>query len=248
MAGGDGAILLYPNGGSDVAPQLTAALALMADEAPLAVPGPAFVAVVDWDNDGNKDVLVGDGQGRVRWYRNTGTDDAPQLTLWDFLLTGGVEIQVTGPAAPIVVDWDADGKKDLLVGDGDGSVWLFLNEGNDPAPELAAGVSIALPDVGVARSHPRPFVLDWDEDGRKDLLVGDANGNLYLFLNAGTDAAPSFVSGVALTGQGGPIVVTSNAAPFVVDWDNDSVRDLILGSNDGEVFLATGTPASAPVD
>jgi len=246
VAGRDGTIMLYLNEGSDSGPQLTAGVAVTADGTPVSVSGPAFVSVVDWDNDENKDVLVGDGQGRIRWYRNIGTDDAPQLTLWEFLLAGGMEIQVTGPSAPVVVDWNADGKKDLLVGDGAGDVWVFLNQGTDAAPALAAGVSVALPDVGVPRSNARPFVVDWDEDGRKDLLVGVANGSIYLFLNTGTDAAPVFASGVALTGEGGIIAVSSNAAPFVVDWNNDGVRDLILGSNDGEVFLAAGTEPPIP--
>jgi hypothetical protein len=127
-------------------------------------------------------------------------------------------------------------------------LWLFLNQGTDAGPELAAGARIALPEVGVARSHARPFVADWDEDGRKDLLLGDANGSIYLFVNAGTDAAPVFTTAEVPTGQGGPIAVSGNATPFVVDWNNDGVRDLIDGSKDGGIYLATGTPASTPVD
>ena len=73
-------MILYLNGGSDAAPQFGASQALLADGAPLTVLGPASVFVVDWDNDGNKDLLIGDGQGRVRWYRNVGTDSAPRLT------------------------------------------------------------------------------------------------------------------------------------------------------------------------
>jgi hypothetical protein len=115
VARSDGAIMLYQNGVSDTDPQLNANLALMADGEPIAVPGPGFVAVLDWDGNGSKDVLVGDGQGSVRWYRNTGTDDSPVLTFWDFLLADDSEIQVTGPAAPVVVDWNSDGRKDLLL-------------------------------------------------------------------------------------------------------------------------------------
>jgi hypothetical protein len=84
-----------------------------------------------------------------------------------------------------------------------------------------------------------------NEDGKKDLLVGDANGRIYVFLNAGTDAAPAFTPAATLSSQSGGIVVTSNAAPFVVDWDNNSIRDVVIGSNDGEVFLATGADASS---
>jgi hypothetical protein len=246
VAGGDGAIVLYRNGGSDAAPQFSTSEPIMADGTPISVPGPAFVFVVDWDGDGNKDLVVGDGDGRVRWYRNTLADATPQLTAWGFLQAGGVEIQVTGPAAPIVVDWNADGPKDLLVGDGAGSVKVFLNAGTDANPVLAAGVTIPLPEVGVLRGNTRPFVTDWDQDGRQDLLVGDANGRIYVFLNGGTDAAATFPSGAPLTGQGAPVAVSSQAVPFVVDWDNDGLRDLVIGSNDGEVFLIQGAAGPVP--
>ncbi|HXZ43486.1 MAG TPA: VCBS repeat-containing protein, partial [archaeon] len=247
VAGGDGALILYRNVGSDADPQFDAAQPLVADGASISVPGPASVFVVDWDDDGKKDLLVGDGQGRIHWYRNVGTDDTPVLTAQGTLQAGGAEIQVTGPAAPVVVDWNNDGRKDLLVGDGMGRVWVFLNQGTDASPVPAAGVSIVLPDVGVARANARPFITDWNQDGRKDLLVGDANGRIYLFLNSGTDDAPVFASGTPLTGQGGgPIAVSSNAAPFVMDWDNNSVRDLLIGSNDGEVFLTAGVEAAPP--
>jgi hypothetical protein len=245
VAGGDGAIVLYRNGGSDAAPQFSASEPIMADGTPISVPSPAFVFVVDWDGDGNKDLVVGDGDGRVRWYRNTLADATPQLTAWGFLQAGGVEIQVTGPAAPIVVDWNADGQKDLLVGAGDGTVSVFLNQGTDANPVLAAGVTVPLPEAGALRANARPFVTDWNQDGGQDLLVGDANGRTYLFLNGGTDAAPAFPSGAPLTGQGAPVAVSSQAVPFVVDWDNDGLRDLVIGSNDGEVFLIQGAAGPA---
>lgn len=123
-----------------------------------------------------------------------------------------------------------DGKKDLPVGAGDGIVRAFLNQGTDMNPVLAAGVTIPVPEVGVARSHARLFVADWNQDGRQDLLVGDANGRVYVFLNAGTDTAPVFRTGAPLTGQGAPVAVSSRAAPFVVDWNSDGLKDVVIGS------------------
>jgi chitodextrinase len=248
VAGGDGAIFLYQNVGSDAAPQLASNVPIPADKVAISVPGPAFAFGVDWNNNGNKDLVVGDGQGLVRWYRNTGTDDTPQLTAAGFLRAGGLDIQVPAPAAPIVVDWNADGKKDVLVGDGAGNVKVFLNTGTDAAPVLATGSLIQLPSIaGVTRAKARPFITDLNEDGMKDILVGDANGSTYVFLNAGTDAAPAFTPATTLSSQSGGIIVSSNAAPFVVDWDNNSIRDVVIGSNDGEVFLAAGADSLGTV-
>jgi len=47
--------------------------------------------------------------------------------------------------------------------------------------------------IDVEIGHLVPCVLDWNEDGKKDLLVGQfKGGQIALYLNEGTDAAPVF--------------------------------------------------------
>ena len=46
-----------------------------------------------------------------------------------------------GHAAPLVVDFDRDGKNDLLVGQfGEGILWFYKNLGTNEQPKYAAGV------------------------------------------------------------------------------------------------------------
>ena len=58
------------------------------------------------------------------------------------LEAAGKPIDTTvGPAAPLVVDFDNDGKNDLLVGQfGDGILWIYKNVGTNAKPQYAAGV------------------------------------------------------------------------------------------------------------
>src|SRR5262249_49065668 len=88
-----------------------------------------------------------------------------------------------GDAGPHAVDWDGDGKLDLLLGCGDGSVLFYRNIGTSKEPELAEPV-VLVPEgenhYGAdAPKEPRRghrakvWAADWNGDGKLDLLVGD---------------------------------------------------------------------------
>ena len=34
--------------------------------------------------------------------------------------------------------------------------------------------------------------------------------------------------------------VGSDAVPFLVDWDNDGVKEILVGCSDGSIYLANG--------
>jgi hypothetical protein len=120
---------------------------------------------------------------------NTGTAAAPKLhdAARRAIEAGGAPIEVPGgDAGPFVADWDRDGALDLIVGAGDGSVWLYRNEGKPREPRFAAGVALlpksaygheTVPAQGEPlRSHgtrTKPCAVDVDNDSWPDLLVGD---------------------------------------------------------------------------
>jgi len=57
--------------------------------------GHAVPCVLGWNNDGKKDLIVGQfGGGKIRLYLNQGTDDAPVFKDFTFLRAGGTEISL----------------------------------------------------------------------------------------------------------------------------------------------------------
>jgi hypothetical protein len=148
-----------------------------------------FVASVpfaaDWNGDGLLDLLVGNIQGEVWFIPNEGTPRQHAFGSPQKLSANGTAIQVPhGDSGPVVADWDGDGLPDLLVGCGDGSVQLFRNIGARKEPRLAAARSlVAKSPEGKAWKgelkenewgvRVKLCVVDWNGDGKLDLLLGD---------------------------------------------------------------------------
>ena len=79
-------------------------------------------------------------------------------------------------------------------------------------------------------------------DGRKDLLRGNTNGQLLFYRNVGTDAAPSFSGYSDVEADEVPIDLpgTPRSRPFVCNWTDDDLPDVLIGASDGLVHLYLG--------
>jgi hypothetical protein len=200
----------------------------------LSVDGNAAPFLVDFDSDGDLDLLVGDSAGQLSLFSNMRVAGRNRLY---FDQGTSVGAGLTG-AIPFVADWNNDGLKDLLVGCADGSVKLFVNENSEQAPVFAnwGDLQVAGGSLTVAGAAA-PAVVDFDGDKDKDLLVGNAAGEVVVFENVGSDSAPELAPAVAVFQATGAVV------PFPVDWDADGQSDLMLSAN-GVVSIYTKVDGS----
>ena len=96
-------------------------------------------ALADLDNDDDLDLTIGEEDGNLNYYENTGTMKIPEWTEDSSMFSG---INVGGRSAQAFADLDDDGDFDLAIGENNNDVNYFENTGTKEVPEWTEDNSI----------------------------------------------------------------------------------------------------------
>ncbi len=179
---------------------------------------------IDWDRDGDLDLIVGDEDGRVALVENTGElseREVPRFLSPRYFQQQADTLKFGALSTPWGFDWDGDGDDDILSGNTAGYIGLFENLSGPgearpkwAAPRrLAAGGKTIRIQAGPNGSIQGPAeakwgyttlsVADWDGDVLPDLIVNSIWGKVIWYRNLGPRRAPKLAA----------------AAPVEVEWD-----------------------------
>ncbi|GAB4491886.1 MAG: hypothetical protein OHK0019_12720 [Saprospiraceae bacterium] len=138
-------------------------------------------AVVDLDGDGLKDVVMGEYQGNINFYKNTGSATSPLFSVQPTLTKiGNIDTDLIpggpGYSAPVFLE-TPDGLQ-LAVGGINGQIELYDNPTATNDAYSVVSLNWGNVDDG---NRSCPAFADLDNDGILEMVVGNQRGGLSLY-------------------------------------------------------------------
>lgn len=190
----------------------------------------------DLDGDGDKDMLLGNADGKIIYYQNTAGPGNPMSLVFVQAFYQGID--VGNNSAPQIVDVDRDGRVDLIVGERAGNLNYYHNTGTTILPAFTfvtntlGGVSVLQPGAIAGYSTP----LLYDSAGVYRLLVGSDAGTVYLYDNIDGNLNGTFTMTDSVYSG---IVELRRVTLARADIDGDGKADILTGCNAGGMRLYT---------
>ena len=258
----------FENIGTRCEPRYAAGRELTRNNKPMRMDLCMIVPVaIDWDEDGDVDLVVGEEDGRVSLLEHTGqvVDGMPQFLPPKFFQQEADAVKFGALATPFSIDWDDDGDEDIISGNTAGYIGFIENLDGAYPPKWAAprylkagGKTIRIMAgsngsiQGPAEAKWGYTVLsaaDWDADGLTDLVVNSIWGKVIWFRNRGTRGNPRLdpARPIKVEWNGSPpkpewnwwnpsdneLTTQWRTTPLVIDWNGDELNDLIMLDAEG---------------
>jgi len=191
----------------------------------------------DLDNDGDKDMLLGDSDGFVHFFKNDATSgQVANFTLFRGQFGG---IDANQQATPFLYDVNENGLLDLVIGTRTGFLYFYNNIGTAEEPEFElvssewGGVNVR--EVGEVTAYSFPVLIELGENKELTLLVGSESGKIHAFNEIRENIESGDFNLITDDFLGEKTGLFS--AITVGNIDQDEALEIIVGNNRGGLSL-----------
>lgn len=209
----------------------------------------------DLNGDGADDILVGEGNGNIAYFRKSGNGFVLENRNAFGLVVGTY-------ATPQLIDLDKDGILDIVCGQRNGWLQFFRNTGTKTNPVFNTTPtidslgrinskeiykSIGIVDQPELQGFSAPCVVDLNKDGVFEVLVGSNSGKVWLYTGvyAHKDSVAKLVDApYADNGKDGNAGYYkrfgTRSTVAVASLNGDTLPDLVIGNiSGGLVFMGS---------
>lgn len=195
-----------------------------------------------WDNAYNENGQWTNGplHGYIYILQNKGTNENPlYMDPIQILDTDGSPIDVYGRPSPNFIDFNGDGKPDLICGEFRDGFTFFENVGSKDSPLFAPGRTLTNENERIRMDlcMITPVAYDFTGNGWHDLIVGDEDGRVALIEHTGKvkDGMPLFLPPRYFRQQADKVKFGALSTPFGYDWNGDGLEDILVGNTAGNI-------------
>ncbi len=215
---------------------------------------------VDITGDGKYSIVTGNYFGGLYYIRNNGSKSSPNFKMiskdradyqFPTRVVKGKDQLWCNYLAPFLYDWSGQNRLDLTMGDGSysaNSIYLFKNLANNDRPKFNQDNMLKI-IPGMGREHLTPQVIDWNNDGKPDIISGERTGYINVYLNecANKGDTPVFNKDTPIHVKFGSVEkIGTFTTVCPADLNGDGLFDIATGNATGQIMysLNTGTPGN----
>ncbi len=191
----------------------------------------------DLDGDGDQDMILGDKDGFIHYFKNNPTDGIANFALFQEQFQG---LDVFQYSTPQLIDINKDGLLDLIIGHHNGAMRYFQNNGTAANPLFNAASAtnaffggVDVKEVGNPTGFSAPQMIEYD--GQFLLFVGAESGKIHVYNDIEANLATGMLF-TKITDNILPEYIGLRASPAIADLNNDGYLDMIVGTYNGGLY------------